>query len=101
MANPEPRGFLKPKHPKVVVPEQPADPYADLYGYVTPPETTGFRGFVDQLKYINRTIPGAFMQLGAGLMGGDAEGGIRVPVRNCSKRRAISANWACWRGGTI
>ena len=76
MPNPSPRGFLKPKHPKVPTPEQPADPYADLYGYVTPPETTGFRGFLDQMKYINRTSPGAFMSLGAGLMAGDTAGGI-------------------------
>ena len=76
MVNPSPRGFLKPKYPKTAAPEQPADPYADLYGYVQPPETTGFGGFLDQLKYINRTSPGAFMQLGAGLMAGDPAGGI-------------------------
>ena len=67
-------GFLKPKHPKVATPEQSADPYADLYGYVTPPGKDA--GFLDQMKYINRTSPGAFMQLGAGLMAGNTAGGI-------------------------
>ena len=74
MPNPSPGGFLKPKHPKVATPEQPADPYADLYGYVTPPGKDA--GFWEQAKYINRTSPEVFMQLGAGLMAGDTAGGL-------------------------
>ena len=76
MPNPQP-GFFKPKNPKVAVPEQPADPYADLYGYVQPPaDTSGFGGFLNQLKYINKTSPETLMQLGAGLMAGDTAGGL-------------------------
>lgn len=69
-------GFLKPKHPKVAVTEQPADPLADIYGYVQQPTTTGLQGFMDQMKYINKTSPGAFMSLAAGLTAGDPAAGI-------------------------
>ena len=60
-----------------------------------PPETTGLGGFMDQLKYINRTSPEAFMQLGAGLMAGDPRVVFRCrPGTGASAARAAQAGSA-------